>query len=539
MRRGLSEPADPLPISLVAHTVFCPRRAWLEAAGEVVASAAMEVGVADHARVDRREDERVAARRSVDVSSEALGVVGKCDVVQSDSDGALRIVEYKAAPVRRRPVVTDAQRVQLVLQGECLKEMGHRLTGYAVYFTNHRKMVDVDVGLTDIAVAVRAVAETREIVGREVAPAPLVDDPKCFRCSHAGVCLPDERQEMVVRRQIRVSDPAGETLYLSTPGSRASLKQGRVEVVRDEEALASLPIDRICAVVVQGNVDLSTGLIRELLWRSVPIVWASGRGRVVGVSRSTHAPNGQARLRQHVAAEEGDIELARELIASKISNQATQLRRSARDNVSVEVGTLRALAQQCSKASSIPEIFGIEGAAASTYFALFPRCLSAPVGDGFADRWPGRIGRSASDPVNVALNLVYGLLLADVVRSVHACGLDPHAGFVHSSKRNKPALALDLMEQFRPVVADSAVVGAINNGELKLGMFTDVLGGWRLRDGGRKALIAAYERRVMQEFRHPVFGYQVTWRRAMEVQARMVLGLLDGSQTRYRGIRTR
>ncbi len=536
---SMVEGDDPLPISLVAHTVFCPRRAWLEAAGETVRNEAMEVGSADHARVDRRTDERSTARRSVDVASGVLGLVGKCDVVEVGADGALRIVEYKAAPVRRRPVVTEAQVVQLALQGQCLREMGHDIAGYAVYFTNHRLSVDVLVDEEATGRAWDAVAATRTVITSPTAPPPLEGDSRCGRCSHAGLCLPDERRETIVTRQIRVSDPQGETLYLATPGSRASLRRGRVDIVHGNETLASLPIDRIRSVVVQGNADVSSGLLRELLWRDVPIVWTSWQGRVVGAARSAHSPNGQTRVRQHVASAEGDLELARELIASKIANQATQARRGARVDVAGEVSTLRSLARACSAASSVAEIFGHEGAAATIYFGLVPTRLNAPLGDDFAARWPGRVGRGAADPLNVALNLVYGLLLAEVIRSVYACGLDPHAGFVHSSNRNKPALALDLMEQFRPLVADSAVIGAVNNGELKLSMFTEVLGGWRLRDGGRKALITAYERRVNQEFRHPVFGYRVTWRRAMEVQARMVLGVLDGTQPAYVGIRTR
>ncbi len=528
-----------LPISLVAHTVFCPRRAWLEAVGETVGSEAMEAGFASHRGVDQRADDRSVARRSVEVSSAELGVIGRCDVVESGVDGHLRVVEYKSAPVRRRPVVTDAQQVQLALQGMCLTEMGHTVTGYAVFFTNHRTTVEVDVDGELRRLAVDVVVRTREVVECPIAPPPLVADPRCGRCSHAGICLPDERRQDVVLRQIRVSDPTGECLYLTVPGSRASLDHGRIEVARQGEKLASLPIDRVNSVVILGNIDLSTGLIRELLWRSVPVVWASGRGRVVGVARSSRSPNGHVRLRQHVVAAHGSLDLARELIAAKIANQATQLRRSARRDVAAEVARVRRLARACASAASVPEILGLEGTAASIYFSALPAMVSSTVESGFITSWPGREGRGASDPVNVALNLVYGLLLADVIRSIHACGLDPHAGFVHSSSRNKPALALDLMEQFRPLVADSAALTALNNGELRLSMFTDVLGGWRLRDGGRRALVAAYERRVNQEFKHPVFGYQVSWRRAMEVQARMILGVLDGSQAVYRGVRTR
>lgn len=131
------------------------------------------------------------------------------------------------------------------------------------------------------------------------------------------------------------------------------------------------------------------------------------------------------------------------------------------------------------------------------------------------------------------------MLLADIIRAVVACGLDPHAGFLHSSERNKPALALELCEEFRAPVADSVVIGALNNSELKARSFSHVTGSARLRDKARSALIAAYERRVTSRFRHPLFGYQVTWRRAMEIQARPVLGVLDGTQPGYKAIPTR
>lgn len=137
------------------------------------------------------------------------------------------------------------------------------------------------------------------------------------------------------------------------------------------------------------------------------------------------------------------------------------------------------------------------------------------------------------------LNYAYGMLASDCIRAVMSCGLDPHAGFLHSSNRNKPALALDLMEEFRAPIADSVVINAINNKEVKPDDFDSSLGTTRLKEKARRAVIAGYERRIQTEFRHPLFEYSVTWRRAIEVQARQVLGVLDGTQTRYAGIRVR
>jgi len=188
-------------------------------------------------------------------------------------------------------------------------------------------------------------------------------------------------------------------------------------------------------------------------------------------------------------------------------------------------------------ATSIDDVFGVEGDAAARYFAAFPTMLSSAVRDTLT--FTGRTRRPATDPLNAALNFAYGMLLSDLIRAVVTCGLDPHAGFLHSSGRNKPALALDLCEEFRTPVAESVVIGAFNNGELKDTSFSTVTGAARLRDSARSALISAYERRVATPFRHPTFGYTVTWRRAMEIQARLVLGVLDGTQQRYKGVTIR
>lgn len=530
---------DPLPISLVAHTVFCPRRAWLESVGERVDSLAIDAGTAAHRRVDQRADDRPVARRSVEVFHPDLRIVGRCDVVETDAKGSLRVIEFKSSPIRRRPEVTEAQRLQLALQGQCLSAMGERVTAYAVYFTNHRTMVDVVITPNDENAARDAVARTRAVVDSETAPPPLLHDARCTKCSHSGVCLPEERREEEVIRRIHASDPDGEVLHLSTPGSRASLARGSIQVVRGQEGLGSVPLERVVAMVVHGNVDVSGALLRELLWRGVSVVWCSGRGRVVGYARSASSPNGLARERQREQAYNGRLDLAREFIGAKVANQATQLRRSSRDDCAQEVRVIRELGRRCLIATSTEELLGIEGDASAIYFGCLPSMMAVGHEDEFLRHWEGRVGRGAADPLNVALNFVYGILLAEVIRGILACGMDPHAGFVHSSGRNKPALALDLMEQFRPIIGDSVVLGAINNGELKGSMFTRALGGARIRDAGRTALITAYERRVQQEFAHPVFGYRVTWRRAMEVQARMVLGVVDGTQPRYVGIRTR
>jgi len=349
------EPAEPIPISLVAHYAFCPRRAWLETMGERTDTYQMAVGTREHATADDPTASRGHRVRSVDVISHELGVVGRCDTVEVDEAGGMTVLEYKATPIRRRPEVTEPMRVQLALQVAALREMGLPVVGQAVYFTQHRTRVPVQIGRSDVDAARRLVRATAAIVASPAAPPPLEDDPRCMRCSHVGVCLPDERALAEVRRRIVVADPDTQVLHLATPGSRASVRTGRIEVRRQDEKLGTIPIERVQGVVVHGNVDLSGGLIRELLWRSLPVVWCSSSGRVTGWAVSAHSPNGGPRLRQHVAAASGRLDVARQFVAAKITNQATLLRRhgDAPDTVT----RLRRLQRDALIAPSLTSLF--------------------------------------------------------------------------------------------------------------------------------------------------------------------------------------
>lgn len=527
---------EPLPISLVAHHAFCPRRAWLEAAGERSDTEQVAVGTRDHQAVDDPSRSRSGRVRALDVASESLGIVGRCDTVEVDALGRVTVVEHKATPVRRRPEVTDPMRVQVLLQVLCLREMGHEVEGAAVWFSSHGTRVPVAISVEDESRARDEVVLTRQVVEAAEAPAPLEDDPRCTRCSHVGVCLPDERPLTQVSRVIRVADPDAQVVHLTTPGSRASTSRGRLLVQKAGESIASLPLERVQGLVVHGNVDVSAALLREILWRGLTVVWCSGSGRVVGWGQPAQSPNGAVRPRQHLQSATGRLDLAKEFVAAKLGNQATLLRRLG--HAAPAVARIRVLQRSVPQVLSLTELYGIEGDAAARYFANFTSMLSPHVG-AVAERFPGRQRRPGRDPLNASLNYAYGLLLSDIVRALLACGLDPHAGFLHSSERNKPALGLDLMEEFRSAVADSSVIRAFNNGELREHHFSSTLGETRLRDSGRRALTAAFEQRVATSFRHPLFGYDVSWRRSMEVQARLLLGVLDGSQPHYVGLRTR
>lgn len=528
---------DPIPISLVANYMFCPRRAWLESVGERVDSDQMAQGFYDHRKVDRgrspsADDE--GDYQSINIRHEEWGVSGRLDAAKLTDDGVV-VREYKATPVKREMIITAAMRTQLALQAACLEDMGYRIAGTEIFFTTHHRNVEVDLTVEDYSRAYSAVEETRRLINSDVAPEPLEDSPRCMKCSHAGICLPEERRLKPVSRRVMVSSPDNQVTHLATPGSKAFSRAGRMVVFKDGQELASIPIDTIQGLQVHGNTDLSSGLIRELMWRNIPILWCSGTGRLYGWAMSTYGPNGLQRAEQHVASQEGRLGLAREFIIAKVHNQMVLLRRSDRSNPIVE--RLRNIEKTIANTNRWQDVLGLEGEAASLYFSQFGGFIKANRRDYWP--WNGRTRRPALDALNSLLDYAYALLLSDCIRALISCGLDPHAGFLHSSKRNKPAMALDLMEEFRAPIADSVVQTVVNNGEVHPDGFVHALGSIRMKDETRKTLIGAYERRMSAEMTHPIFGYKASWRRIIEIQARMVLGYLDGTQSSYRGIRVR
>lgn len=526
---------DPLPISLIADFVFCPRRAWLEMQGERVESAQIQQGTNDHAVADRFTGvDDAGLFHAIDIRANQWNLSGRLDAVQLTEAGAI-IREYKATPVKREMRVTDAMRIQLALQAMCLQEMGYNIAGTQIFFTSHHRRVDVELTSADFHDAECAIKGTRALANSDVAPEPFEDSPRCMYCSHVGICLPDERKSEPVNRRIVVKSPDYQVTHIATPGAKLYVRSGRMIASKAGEEIASIPIETISALEVHGNCDLSSALIRELLWRNVPILWCSGTGRFYGWAQSSYGPNGQVRVRQHVASETGRLGLAREFIATKIHNQRILLRRS--DNTNEVLPRLKELEKTVKNVNLWQDVLGLEGEAASLYFSQFSQLIKPDKRELW--QWQGRARRPAPDALNSMLDYSYALLLADCVKAIIACGLDPHAGFIHSSKRNKPALALDLMEEFRAPIADSVVQTVVNNGEVKPSGFTEILGSVRMDDCTRKSLIGAYERRMETQIVHPVFGYKASWRRVVEIQARMILGYLDGTQSEYHGMRIR
>ncbi len=550
-------PADantPLvPARMVNEWVYCPRLAYLEwVEGEWAESGDTAEGRRAHGRVDEggghlpapdELGEDMARARSVTLASERLGVIAKMDVVEAD-EGIAMPVDFKKG---KRPHVAagayEPERVQICTQAMILEDNGYKVEQGVLWYAGSRERVQVVIDEELRAQTLEAIAGLRWAAASGRRPPPLENSPKCPRCSLAGICLPDETnlfRKGYPPRPLNPSDDPALPLYVQTPGARLR-KSGERLVVETKEETVEVPLIDVSQVDLFGPVSVTTPALHALMNAEIPVSWFSTGGWFLGHTVGTGNGNVAVRQAQYQAAfdEPRRLAFARDLVAAKVRNARTMLRRNWRVSGDAEAKSdvlvrLQRIVQRVPRAKDDRQLLGIEGEAAAIYFACFENMLAESVKEAVpAFAFAKRNRRPPTDPVNAMLSLAYALLTRVFTTAISATGLDPYMGLYHRPRHGRPALALDLMEPFRPIVADSCVIQAINNGEVKPGDFVFNGPACSLKTNGRKAFIAAFERRLEQETTHPLFGYRVSMRRLIEVQARLFARHLQGEIVPY------
>lgn len=542
-----------IPARMINEWVYCPRLAFLEwAHGEWADSGDTAAGRRAHLRADKgrapplpspeaaTEDISLVTRRLL-VGSERLGLTAEIDVLEVE-DGRLVPVDIKTG---KRPHVAEGayapERVQVCVQGLLLRDAGYSCDEGALWFADSRERVRVIFTEDLVAETLQAAADLRLAVAAGRLPPPLDHSPKCPRCSLLPICLPDEvvffKNGAIPRTPPPAASPAL-PLYVQTPGARIGKDGDEIVVKLEGEADRRVSFAEVSDLVVAGPVSLSTPTLHELLRRDVSVTWASSGFWVLGSTGAVGPRSAAGRSAQFAFA--GDdarrLAAARALVAAKIRNQRTLLRRNWRGEDparAAAIDPLARLADRAEHARDAPALLGFEGEAAAIYFRNLPRLFSANVAALPAFAFERRNRRPPADPVNACLSLAYALLTRTLSAALTSVGLDPWRGFYHAERPGRPALALDLMEPYRPLLADSAVLMALNNGELAPDDFVTAAAGCNLKPGARRKLVAAYERRLDQEATHPVFGYQLSMRRMIHVQARLFARWLLGEIAAY------
>lgn len=561
---------DYLPARMVNEFTYCQRLFYLEwVEGQFQESGDTVEGKFQHQRVDTKTptelpspteitEERLHSR-SVMLASETLRVIAKMDLIEV-RNGEVTPVDYKHG----RPMdgeagleLWPADRAQLGLQILILRENGYRCDEAVAYYAKTKQRVRVTMDNALEVELKETVGHAWELAAGTEIPPPLEDSPKCPGCSMVGICLPDETNALIqigeqtvkqielfgkvqsrkpVVKEIRqLVTPRDERkpVYLNTQGLRVG-KSGEVLQAKDKDTVVQeIRIGEACQVNLMGNVQVTTQAIQRLCEADVPICYFSQGGWFYGITTGLNTKNIFLRRTQFRMAD-GEwfcVSLAAKLVAGKIRNQRTMLQRNHVEPSKDVIGALKRHSEKCEEAKSLESLLGIEGNAARLYFGEFNGLLKgddATTESEFQLDFERRNRRPPRDPVNAMLSLGYSMLAKDLTIACYAVGFDPYLGFYHQPRFGRPALALDLMEPFRPLIVDSAVLNAVNMRMVTARDFVRAGGAVALTQTGRKAFIRAYEMRMDSLVTHPLFDYRVTYRRLLEIQVRLLARYLQG-----------
>lgn len=574
----VSDVPDYLPARMLNEFVYCPRLfyyMWVQ--GVFVHNRETTEGALRHAKIDGREDALVPAgelteedklhSRSVTLSSDTHGLIAKMDLIEVDR-GAITPVDYKrGAPPKNKETgaleVWDTDRVQLGVQALVLRDNGYTCNEGVIYHVATKQRVRVAIDDELVSETLEALTKARQAAASQQIPPPLVDSPKCPRCSLVGICLPDETWSChqadskpdasgngkEPRRLVPARDDL-RPLYLNAQGLYVGKSGNVLKVKEKSKVVQEVRIGETSQVNVFGNIQLSTQAIQTLCENEVPIAYFSMGGWFYGVTRGLGVKNAYLRRDQFRLADDYAfcLQFARQLVSGKIRNQRTMLQRNHVEPRSRSIDLLKCMQEESLGAESLEQLLGIEGNAARIYFEQFAGmikaddphhddhpnkgCQSNGASD-FTFEFDKRNRRPPRDPVNALLSLAYSVLAKDLTVVCHTVGLDPFLGFFHQPRYGRAPLALDLMEPFRPLIADSTVLSAINTRMVTTADFICTGDSVALKQDGRKAFFRAYEQRMDTLVTHPLFGYRVNYRRILEIQARLLARLLTGEVEDY------
>lgn len=569
---------DLIPARALNQVTFCPRLYYLQYVDAVVpVNEHIEGGLFDHRRVNdpdlahrTRKEGDTQQTRSVTLSSPRLGIIAVLDLAE-ERGGITYPVETKhgSAPHDDAGHTTawDNDAVQLCAQGMLLEEeLGRPVPHGVLFYAGSRERVEVVFDESLRRKTLEAIEQCRTLSRRDTPPEPLPAElrHRCHGCSLATICLPEETLYHVgspenattapspaITRIIPQSDE-GAVLYLQEPGSYVGKSSEHLIVRKDGHELQRVPLHAVRQVVVLSNVQISSQALETLASSGIPVAFVTRYGRFLAMLMPALAKNVALREVQfHRFADPTEaLTLSRAVVRAKLTNQRTLLMRCLRsrpDDSSDETPRgsdepaardLAELLTRLEHATSIDTLLGLEGQGAALYFGEFPRFLKAqPPGRGFD--FPNRNRRPPRDPVNALLSFAYAMLAKDCFSALCVVGFDPYRGFFHTGRHGRPSLALDLMEEFRAVIADSVVLTLINNRVVTPEDFLTWRDSCQLTQEGRKKFFLTYEQRRATIVTHPVFGYKMSYSRMLEVQARLLAAYLRGDVPQYTGFTVR
>ena len=326
------------------------------------------------------------------------------------------------------------------------------------------------------------------------------------------------------------------TVYVTQPDAFIGKTDERLSIKANKETLLDVPLIKVDGVVVLGRATVSPAAIYELLERHIPLSFLTSTGRYLGRLEPELTKNIFVRRAQWQAAGESEqaAHLVRGFVRGKLKNYRSSLLRREREcpqlNLRSGITQLEHAIAPIDTTTTINSLRGLEGAGSAAYFGCFNQLIK-----GSEFQFEARRRRPPTDPVNALLSFGYSLLRHDVQGALNIVGFDPYLGYLHVERYGRPSLALDLMEEFRPLVVDAMVLSALNKRSLTAADFTTepLSSAVSLTVEGLRTFLRLYEQKKQSKFKHPVMGRQCTYQEAFEIQARLLAKYLMGEIEKY------
>lgn len=326
------------------------------------------------------------------------------------------------------------------------------------------------------------------------------------------------------------------TVYVVREDAFLGKVDERLHVKYQRERLLDVPLLKVDGVVLLGRATVSPAVVDELLERHIPLSFLTRYGRYRGRLEPELTKNIFVRRSQWKAAgtTSESVAAVRGFVRGKLKNYRSLLQRKQRDTAALDVAdgieALQRAIAALAHTDSIDSLRGYEGAGSAAYFGCWSRLLAGTPFD-----FPNRNRRPPKDPVNSLLSLGYALLRHDVQGALNIVGFDPYLGYLHTEQYGRPSLALDVMEEFRPLVVDALVLAAVKQGQFTPEDFeTEPLSGKvSLTEDGLKRFLRAYEEKKQSQFKHPVLGRKCSYQEAFEIQGRLLAKFLMGETEQY------
>lgn len=483
------------------------------------------------------------------LSSSLLGLTGKVDALRRE-DGQWLVYERKKGKADKRGEHARAwpsDALQVAAYTMLLEEkLGTSLAEAKVRYHSSNQTVRVAVDSVARDKVKMAIKRALELRGQTTRPPVTPDQRLCATCSLAPVCLPEEERAQGTRKKkiprLFPEDTEKSTVYIINHDAKLGRDGYRLELYTKDQK-KSYPATQVGSVVIQGYAQITTQALHLCAHNSTAVHWLSPSGRLVGTFQ-TATSGVQRRLRQFEALRDPEfcLSLARRLVTTKVDNTRRFLlratRQTERDDVDSALSALKKLLSEVARCDNADSLRGLEGMAARHYFSVLPQLVSEQAGPRMVPK--GRSRRPPKDCFNALISYGYALLYRALLETVLRVGLEPSFGFFHRPRSSAHPLVLDLMEAFRLPVVEIAVLGAVNRRTFDPDLhFIPTEGGVWLHEDGQKKMIGLFERRLAECYKHPVLNYSLSFRRAFELETRLLEKEWNGSPGLFGQMRLR